>query len=195
MQTLPPLPYSYSDLEPFIDAKTMEIHHTKHHQSYVNNLNTVFETHPEFAEMSLDELLSNLESINQDVRSLVRNNAGGHWNHSFFWGILDKAGAKSPEGALAEEINKEFVSFDNFKIKFTDVALKRFGSGWAWLVRNEGGRLEVYSTANQDCPISEGKTPLVGLDVWEHAYYLQYQNRRGEYIEAFWNILNWSGIS
>jgi len=195
MHVLPPLPYDYSALEPYIDTKTMEIHHTKHHQSYVNNLNTIFETHKELEEKSLDELLMSLDSIAEpEIREIVRNNAGGHWNHTFFWGLLDVNGQKMPSRELLMEIEKTFESFDNFKYKFKDVALKRFGSGWAWLVRDKDGRIDIYSTPNQDCPISEGKTPLIGLDVWEHAYYLKYQNRRGEYVDAFWNVLDWSKV-
>lgn len=194
MHTLSPLPYKTSALEPFIDALTMEIHHDKHHQAYVNNLNNLLQPYSQLQSMSVEELLTSIEAVPAEVKQGVINNAGGHANHSFFWNLITPGGAKTPSDELMEIFDNDFGSFEDFKTKFTEVATKRFGSGWAWLVRNLDGKFEVYSTANQDSPLMEGKTPIIGLDVWEHAYYLKYQNRRPEYIEAFWNIVNWDKV-
>ncbi len=191
--TLPQLPYPYNALEPYIDAQTMEIHHTKHHQAYIDKLNAALEKYPEWQNKPVEELLKSLESVPEDLRTAVRNHGGGHYNHSLFWKLI-KPGGGQPGAAVAEAINKTFGSFEEFKKKFTDAALGRFGSGWAWLVKDSTGALLVTSTANQDSPLSEGQKPLLGLDVWEHAYYLKYQNRRAEYIEAFWNVVNWAEI-
>lgn len=195
MHELPKLPYSFDALEPFIDAQTMEIHYSKHHQAYVNNLNAALEKHPEFKEKSLEELLANTASLPEDIRQAVINNAGGHYNHTFFWHILGKDGAKEPSNELKDAINDIFGNFETFKQQFTEAATKRFGSGWAWLTIDKDGKLEVWSSANQDAPIMQGKRPILGLDVWEHAYYLKYQNRRPEYIEAFWNVVNWDEVN
>ncbi|KAI4452996.1 37s ribosomal protein s26 mitochondrial [Holotrichia oblita] len=191
--TLPELPYAYDALEPYIDKETMTIHHTKHHQTYINNLNAALENYPELQGESVDELISNMNLIPEPIRTAVRNNGGGHSNHSFFWKILSPNGGGQPSDKLATAINDSFGSFENFQAEFNKAATTRFGSGWAWLV-NENGKLTVYSTANQDSPLMEGKTPLLGLDVWEHAYYLHYQNRRPDYINAFWNIVNWNEV-
>ncbi|MEK6818558.1 MAG: superoxide dismutase [Nanoarchaeota archaeon] len=192
--TLPKLSYDYDFLEPWIDAKTMEIHYTKHHQAYVDKLNLALEKHPEFGKKELRELLEHLDKVPEDIRTAVRNHGGGHWNHSFFWEIL--TGEKQDvEGEVIEKIEEDFGSFDEFKTKFKEAALNRFGSGWVWLVLNTGKDLEIVSTANQDSPLMEGKIPILGLDVWEHAYYLKYQNKRGDYIDAFWNILNWEKVN
>jgi superoxide dismutase, Fe-Mn family len=191
MHTLPNLPFSYDALEPYIDAKTMEIHHSKHHQAYVNNLNIALENHKELQEISVEDLLKNTKTLPEDIKQAVINNGGGHFNHSFFWQVLSPKSSKEPVGSLKSKLEESFGSFETFKAKFTETATKRFGSGWAWLVKTGENNLEVYSTANQDSPISEGKTPLLCIDVWEHAYYLKYQNRRPEYIEAWWNVVNW----
>jgi len=193
--TLPPLPYAYDALEPYIDALTMEIHHTKHHATYVNNLNAALDKHPELHEVPLEVLLRNLESVPEDIRVAVRNNGGGHANHSLFWTVMKPGGGGEPTGELAEAIQATFGSFAAFKEKFSQAAATRFGSGWAWLVVNAFGKLEVYSTPNQDSPLMEGKTPILGLDVWEHAYYLKYQNRRPDYIAAWWNVVNWDEVA
>lgn len=189
--TLEPLPYAFDALEPHIDAKTMEIHHDKHHQAYVNKLNGAIEIHPELGEKSPEELIKDLSSIPEDIRSAVRNNGGGHVNHAFFWPLLKKDVKR--KGKAVEAIESAFGSFDSFKEQFTKAAMTRFGSGWAWLVVNDG-KLEVMSTSNQDSPLSEGKIPVLGLDVWEHAYYLKYQNRRPDYVEAFFNIIDWEKV-
>lgn len=191
--TLPALPYAYDALEPAIDAKTMEIHHTKHHQAYIDKLNAALEKHPEIAEKMVEELVADIESVPEDIRSAVRNHGGGHLNHSFFWEIMGPNGGE-PSGALLEAINKNFGSVDAFKEKFATEAANRFGSGWAWLVM-DGEKLDVMSTANQDNPISSGKTPILGLDVWEHAYYLNYQNKRPDYVKAWWGVVNWREVS
>lgn len=191
---LPQLPYAYDALEPHIDRETMNIHHTKHHNTYVTNLNKALEGHADLQGKSLDELISNLDAVPESIRTAVRNNGGGHANHSLFWKILSPNGGGTPSGDLLEAINKKFGSFDAFKEEFTKAATGRFGSGWAWLVVNNG-ELEVTSTPNQDSPLMEGKTPILGLDVWEHAYYLKYQNRRPEYISAFWNVVNWDEVA
>ena len=189
--TLPELPYKYSDLSPYIDAKTMEIHHTKHHAAYVNNLNAAIEKHPQFFDVGLDKLLRNLSSLPEDIRGAVRNNGGGHINHSFFGTLLGKDKGGEPLGKLADVIKRSFGSFEEFKKTFAGAATTRFGSGWAWLSLDRFGQAVVHSTPNQDSPIIEGYTPIVGLDVWEHAYYLNYQNRRPDYIDAFWNVVDW----
>ena len=186
--SLPKLPYAYDALEPWIDAKTMEIHYTKHHQTYVDKLNAALEKHPELQDKSAEDLVKGLSAIPEDIRLAVRNHGGGHVNHTFFWNILGK-GIKC-EGAVADAITKDFGSFDAFKKAFSEVALGVFGSGWAWLVLNNG-KLEIVKSANQDSPISDGKWPVLGIDVWEHAYYLKCQNRRAEYIENFFNVINW----
>ncbi|HHN77402.1 MAG TPA: superoxide dismutase [Phycisphaerales bacterium] len=193
---LPSLPYAYDALEPHIDARTMEIHHTKHHAGYVAKANAALEG-TEWADKSVIEVLKNIDSIPDTKRTAVRNNAGGHANHSLFWQIMappGKGGGGQPEGALADEINKVFGSFDEFKTQFADAAATRFGSGWAWMGLDEKGVLHVGSTANQDSPYLFGHIPILGLDVWEHAYYLNYQNRRPDYIEAFWNVVNWPKV-
>ena len=191
---LPPLPYPFAALEPHIDAKTMEIHHDKHHQTYITNANNALKDYPELAAKPVEELLANLSTVPEAIRTAVRNNAGGHANHSFFWKILGPNAGGSPEGKLAEDINSTFGSFDQFKEKFQAAGAGRFGSGWAWLVVNKESKLEITSTANQENPISDGLKPILGVDVWEHAYYLHYQNRRPEYLKAFWNVVNWDEV-
>jgi len=192
--SLPPLPYATDALEPHIDKMTMEIHHGKHHNAYVTNLNKALESAPDLAGKTVEELLANNCAIVPDaIKTAVRNNAGGHINHSMFWTILSPKGGGQPSGALADAIKSTFGGFDPFKEKFNAAATTRFGSGWAWLVK-DGSKLEVYSTANQDSPVMEGKFPVMGLDVWEHAYYLKYQNRRPDYIAAWWNAVNWAEI-
>lgn len=193
--TLPPLPYPYDALEPYIDKMTMEIHHTKHHAAYVNNLNKALESAPGLAHKSLEELLANnCAIVPEKIRTAVRNHGGGHINHSFFWEIMGPKAGGQPTGKIAQAITQTFGSFERFKELFTQAALDRFGSGWAWLVLTPDKKLEVYSTANQDSPLMEGKTPIVGLDVWEHAYYLKYQNRRADYVQAWWNVVNWAAV-
>ena len=194
MFKLPDLGYSFDALEPHIDARTMEIHHDKHHAAYVEKLNTALEKYPDWQNKTIEEILSDLESVPEDIRTTVQNNGGGHHNHSLFWESMSRGGTKEPQGNLGEAIAYSFDSLDNFKLKFTEAAVGRFGSGWAWLVKN-GDALEIYSTANQDSPLMEGKTPLLGLDVWEHAYYLKYQNKRPGYIEAWWNVVNWDAVA
>ena len=192
--TLPALPYAPDALEPSIDKMTMEIHHGKHHNAYVTNLNKALESAPELANKSLEELLANnCAIVPESIRTAVRNNAGGHINHSMFWQIMGPNAGGQPSGALAVGIQSAFGDFHNFKEKLTAAAMSRFGSGWAWLVAH-GGKLDIYSTANQDSPIMEGKFPVLGIDVWEHAYYLKYQNRRNEYLAAWWNVVNWAEI-
>lgn len=191
---LPKLPYEYSALEPYIDETTMTIHHTKHHQAYINNLNAALEKYPELQEKSVEDLVRNLDSLPDDIRTAVRNNGGGHLNHSWFWNWMAKPEGQSPDGALLAAIEKKFGSLDGFRDAFAKAAAGRFGSGWAWLVVT-GGELEIVSTANQDNPITEGKHPILGLDVWEHAYYLKYQNRRPDYIKEWFNVVNWSAVS
>ncbi|MCM0648337.1 superoxide dismutase [Clostridium swellfunianum] len=192
---LPELKYSHNALEPYIDEMTMNIHHGKHHAAYVNNLNAALEKYPELQEKSLEELLVSLDSVPEDIRAAVRNNGGGHYNHSIFWSIMAPNAGGSPSGELAEKINEKFGSFDEFKELFGKAAVGRFGSGWAWLVISKSGSLEIVSTPNQDNPISEGHKPLLGLDVWEHAYYLKYQNRRPDYIKEWWNVVDWKEVS
>ncbi len=191
--TLPNLPYAYDALEPHIDARTMEIHHTKHHQAYINNVNTALEAHPTLAAKSVEDLVRDLAAVPEAIRTVVRNNGGGHANHSLFWTILSPKGGGTPTGPLSDAINSTFGTFDAFKEQFNKAATTRFGSGWAWLSVDKG-KLLIESTANQDSPLSEGRTPILGLDVWEHAYYLKYQNRRPEYIAAFWNAVNWDEV-
>ena len=192
--TLPPLPYPATALEPHIDAQTMEIHHGKHHAAYVNNLNAALEKAPELANKSLDELLKNLSAVPEAVRTAVRNNGGGHWNHTLFWQSMTPNGGGAPSGKLAEAINAAFGDFEKFKEQFNAAGVARFGSGWVWLVK-EGGKLAITSTPNQDNPIMDGKpAPLLGNDVWEHAYYLKYQNRRPDYLKAWWNVVNWAEV-
>jgi Fe-Mn family superoxide dismutase len=190
---LPNLPYGVDALEPHIDAQTMQIHHGKHHAGYVKNLNAALDKHPELQAKSLEELLQDIQSVPDDIRTAVRNNAGGHANHSLFWTIMAPAGGGEPGGALADALKKTFGDFAKFKEQFTQAATTRFGSGWAWLTMAKG-KLEISSTANQDSPLMDGKVPVMGLDVWEHAYYLKYQNRRPDYIAAWWNVVNWAEI-
>ena len=190
----PALPYAFDALEPHLDARTMEIHHDKHHAGYVSKLNTALEGHDDLASHSVEDLMRNLNSVPESARSAVRNNGGGHANHSLFWTILSPNGGGSPSGDLGEAINAKFGSYEAFKEEFANAAATRFGSGWAWLTV-DGGDLKVESTPNQDTPLSEGRTPILGLDVWEHAYYLNYQNRRPDYISAFWNVVNWDEVS
>ncbi|RFU61881.1 superoxide dismutase [Bacillus sp. V59.32b] len=191
---LPQLPYAYDALEPNIDKETMNIHHTKHHNTYVTNLNAALEGNNELLGKSVEEVIANLDAVPESARTAVRNNGGGHANHSLFWQLLSPNGGGQPTGELADAISSKFGSFDSFKEAFAKAATTRFGSGWAWLVVNNG-ELEVTSTPNQDSPLMEGKTPVLGLDVWEHAYYLNYQNRRPEYINSFWNVVNWDEVS
>jgi Fe-Mn family superoxide dismutase len=192
--TLPPLPYDFAALEPHIDAKTMEIHHDKHHATYVTNLNAAIEKAPELANQSLDDLMKNINSVPESVRTAVRNNGGGHWNHSLFWQQMGPNAGGEPTGALADAIKKAFGDFATFKTQFAAAGVGRFGSGWAWLI-NDGGALSIVSTPNQDNPIMDGKNVVMGLDVWEHAYYLKYQNKRPDYIAAWWNVVNWAEVA
>ncbi len=193
--TLPSLPYAPDALEPYIDKMTMEIHHGKHHNAYVTNLNKALESAPQLAGKTLEELLANnCAVVPENIRTAVRNNGGGHANHSLFWTLMGKNKGGEPKGTIAEAISKTFGGFGQFKEKFTAAATTRFGSGWAWLYRDGSGNLDIYSTANQDSPIMEGKFPVLGLDVWEHAYYLKYQNRRPDYITAWWNVVDWDAV-
>jgi Fe-Mn family superoxide dismutase len=194
MFKLPELPYSLDALEPHIDAKTMEIHHDKHHQAYVDKLNAAIEG-TEFADMDIVDVLKDIAKVPEEKRQAVINHGGGHANHTFFWEIMTPGGSSEPTGKLAEEIKKTFGNFEDFKTKFVESATTRFGSGWAWLVKDDAGNLEMYSTANQDSPIMQGHTPLLGVDVWEHAYYLKYQNKRPDYLAAWWNVVNWDKVS
>ena len=191
---LPKLPYGYDALEPYIDARTMEIHHTKHHQTYINNVNVALEKSPALAEKSVEDLIKDLNAIPEDIRTAVRNNGGGHANHSLFWTIMGPKAGGDPSGELADAIKSAFGGLDAFKDQFSKAATGRFGSGWAWLSVDGGGKLVLSSTPNQDSPLSEGMTPILGLDVWEHAYYLNYQNRRPDYIAAWWNVVNWKQV-
>ena len=190
-----PLPYDYNALEPYIDEQTMRIHHDKHHQAYANNLNTALEKHPDLQSKSAEDLLRDLNAVPEEIRTAVRNNAGGVVNHNFFWKVMGPDGGGQPTGEIADAINKTFGSFEEFKTKFNEAGAKRFGSGWAWLVKGDGGQLQILSTPNQDNPISEGHTPLLGNDVWEHAYYLKYQNARPKYLEEWWNTVNWDQVN
>jgi Fe-Mn family superoxide dismutase len=194
---LPPLPYDYAALEPHIDRQTMEIHYTKHHQAYVTNLNSALDKHPELYQQTLEALLRGINGVPEDIRTAVRNNGGGHHNHSLFWSIMAPPAGKTsgePGGPLADAIKQAFGDFARFKEQLSNAAATRFGSGWAWLAL-AGGKLEIFSTANQDSPLMDGKNPLLGLDVWEHAYYLKYQNRRADYIAAWWNLVNWPEVA
>ena len=192
--SLPSLPYDFGALEPHIDAKTMEIHHGKHHQTYVTKLNEALEKAPELASKSLDELMQSVNTAPEAVKAAIRNNGGGHWNHSFFWQLMGPNAGGEPSGKLAEAINSSFGDFTKFKEQFAAAGVGRFGSGWAWLVR-DGNKLAITSTPNQDNPLMEGKRAILGLDVWEHAYYLKYQNKRPDYIAAWWNVVNWSAVA
>ncbi len=191
---LMPLPYGYDALEPFIDTATMQFHHDKHHAAYVTNLNAALEKHSELGSKTLEDLLMDLNSVPDDIRTAVRNHGGGVWNHNLFWDIMAPKAGGEPEGQLAKAIATDFGSFTDFKAQFEKAAMGRFGSGWAWLVK-KGGKLSIISTANQDNPMSEGMTPLLTLDVWEHSYYLKYQNRRAEYVTAWWNVVNWKAVA
>ena len=193
--TLPPLPYDYAALEPHIDEQTMRIHHDKHHAAYVNNLNAALESQPALQAKAIDALIADLASVPENIRTPVRNNGGGHYNHTLFWELMTPGGARVPQGKLADAISATFGGFDAFKEQFAKAGLGRFGSGWAWLSRAADGKLVLESTANQDCPLSEGRYPVLGCDVWEHAYYLKYQNRRPDYMAAWWNVVNWTVVS
>ena len=190
--TLPPLPYAYNALEPHIDEQTMRIHHDKHHAAYVNNLNAALEGHAELQQKSLEDLLRGIGAVPEAIRTAVRNNAGGHHNHTLFWELMQPGGAPEPSGALADAIAKTFGGLAQFKEQFTKACLGRFGSGWGWLIRDASGKLAIESSANQDSPVMDGKMPVLGCDVWEHAYYLKYQNRRPDYVTAWWNVVNWT---
>ena len=191
---LPALPYDAAALEPHIDTQTMQIHHGKHHQAYVTNLNAALDKHPELHAKSLDDLVKGIASVPEAIRPAVRNNGGGHWNHSLFWTLMAPNAGGAPTGAVADGINAAFGSFDKFKEQFQAAGMGRFGSGWAWLVDN-GGKLEITSTPNQDNPLMEGKKAVLGVDVWEHAYYLKYQNKRADYVKAWWNVVNWQDVA
>jgi Fe-Mn family superoxide dismutase len=191
---LPPLPYGYDALEPYIDEQTMHLHHDKHHQAYVTNLNNAVQG-TAFEHLSVEEIMRRINEVPENIRTAVRNNGGGHVNHTMFWEIMKPNGGGEPTGALAQAINQAFGSFDQFKTQFNDAGVKRFGSGWAWLVLNQSGQLQVISTANQDSPFMDGLFPVMGNDVWEHAYYLKYQNRRADYLSAWWNVVNWDAIA
>ena len=192
--SLPPLPYDYTALEPHIDEQTMRIHHDKHHAAYVNNLNAALEKHPELQNKSVEDLIKGINTVPEDIRTAVRNNGGGHVNHTMFWEIMGPGKGGAPAGAIAEAITSTFGDFEKLKTQMNDAGAKRFGSGWAWLL-DVGGKLVVESTANQDSPLMEGKKPLLGIDVWEHAYYLKYQNRRPDYLGAWWNTVNWDAVN
>lgn len=193
--TLPKLPYAFDALEPHIDARTMEIHHDKHHQAYVNNLNIAVKGKPELEKMTVEEILRNISSVPQNIRQAVINNGGGHANHSLFWEVMKANGGGKPTGELAQAIDADLGGFDKFKKDLSQAGITRFGSGWSWLVVGKDGKLKVYSTANQDSPLMKGETPILGLDVWEHAYYLKYQNLRPKYVEAWWNTVNWDNVT
>ena len=193
-QSLPPLPYPSDALEPHIDKQTMEIHHGKHHNAYVTNLNAALEKHPELQSKSVEDLLRGINTVPEDIRTAVRNNGGGHANHTMFWQIMGPNAGGPPSGAIADAINSSFGSFDKFKEELKKAGVGRFGSGWAWVIDN-GGKLVIESSANQDSPLMEGKKAVFGIDVWEHAYYLKYQNRRPDYIDAWWNVVNWSEVN
>ena len=190
---LPQLPYAYDALEPHIDTQTMEIHHSKHHQTYVTKLNEALASHPKWQDKSIEELLKSLDQVPEDIRTKVRNNGGGHYNHSLFWLMMKPQGGGQPSGELAQAIDQAFGSFEEFKAKFIETATTQFGSGWTWLV-SENGSLKIISTPLQDNPISQGLKPILGLDVWEHAYYLKYQNKRADYVAAWWNVINWEQV-
>ncbi|HLI06823.1 MAG TPA: superoxide dismutase [Ktedonobacteraceae bacterium] len=192
---LPPLPYAYNALEPYIDEETMHLHHDKHHQAYVNNLNAAIANSPELANLDIEDLMRRINEVPEGIRTAVVNNGGGHANHSMFWRIMAPNAGGSPTGPIADAINQAFGNFESFKQQFNDAGAKRFGSGWAWLVMNSNGQLEVMSTPNQNSPLMEGYYPIMGNDVWEHAYYLKYQNRRPEYLNAWWNVVNWDEVN
>ncbi len=192
---VPPLPYGYDALEPYIDTETMHLHHDKHHAAYVNNLNAALKDQTQFASMDVDELMRHINDVPESIRTAVRNNGGGHSNHSMFWQIMGPNAGGSPTGELASAINSTFGSFDAFKAAFNDAGAKRFGSGWAWLILDQSGKLQVVSSANQDSPLMDGNYPILGNDVWEHAYYLKYQNRRPDYLAAWWNVVNWDEVA
>ncbi|MDQ2714043.1 MAG: superoxide dismutase [Chloroflexota bacterium] len=192
---LPPLPYGYDALEPYIDTQTMQLHHDKHHAAYVNNLNAALQNNAQFSSASVEDIVKRINEVPENARTAVRNNGGGHVNHSMFWQIMKPNGGGEPTGELASAISQAFGSFDAFKTAFNDAGTKRFGSGWAWLVLDKSGKLQVTSTANQDSPFMEGLYPVMGNDVWEHAYYLKYQNRRPEYLTAWWNVVNWDEVA
>ena len=192
---LPALPYEASALDAAIDEQTMLIHHDKHHAAYVNNLNAALEKYPELADKNIEDLVRDIENVPEDIRPAVRNNGGGHLNHSLFWPSMSASGGGEPSGAIGDAIKSTFGSFEDFKKQFNEAGVKRFGSGWVWLVKDAGGQLKITSTPNQDNPVSEGLTPLLGNDVWEHAYYLRYQNLRPKYLEAWWNVVNWDEIN
>ena len=192
--SLPPLPYDYNALEPHIDEQTMRIHHDKHHAAYVNNLNAALEKHPELQNTSVEDLVKGINTVPDDIKAAVRNNGGGHINHTMFWEIMGPGGGGAPTGAIGDAIKSTFGDFEKFKTQINDAGAKRFGSGWAWLI-DVGGKLVVESTANQDSPLMEGKKPILGVDVWEHAYYLKYQNRRPDYLAAWWNTVNWGAVN
>jgi Fe-Mn family superoxide dismutase len=189
---VPPLPYAYDALEPHIDKETMTIHHDKHHAAYVTNLNAAIEKHPELAGKSAEALIKDLNAVPEDIRTAVRNNGGGHVNHSMFWSIMKPGGGGAPGGALGDAITKTFGDFEKFKQQFNDAGVKQFGSGWVWLVRGPDGGLKILSTPNQDSPLSQGLQPVIGNDVWEHAYYLKYQNKRADYLATWWNVVDWN---
>jgi Fe-Mn family superoxide dismutase len=192
--SVPPLPYDYTALEPHIDEQTMRIHHDKHHAAYVNNLNAAIEKHPELQNKSAEDLVKGINTVPEDVRPAIRNNGGGHLNHTMFWEIMGPGKGGEPRGGVAEAIKSTFGDFEKFKTQMNDAGVKRFGSGWVWLV-DIGGKLAIESTANQDSPLMEGKKPIIGIDVWEHAYYLKYQNRRPDYLGAWWNVINWDAVN
>ena len=192
---LPPLPYAYEALEAAIDKQTMQLHHDKHHAAYVTNLNKALESAPDLQGKSAEELIKNLNAVPENIRTAVRNNGGGHVNHSMFWTIMGPNAGGEPKAKLADDIQSGFGSFNDFKEKFAAAGAGRFGSGWAWLIKNKNGKLEIISTPNQDSPLMDGNTPILGVDVWEHAYYLKYQNRRPDYIKAWWNVVNWYAVA
>ena len=191
---VPPLPYDYAALEPHIDEQTMRIHHDKHHAAYVNNLNAALEKHPELAGKTIEDLITGISAVPEDIRTAVRNNGGGHINHTMFWEIMGPGKGGEPTGRIGDAIKSSFGDFDKFKTQMNDAGVKRFGSGWAWLI-DAGGKLTIESTANQDSPLMDGKKPLLGIDVWEHAYYLKYQNRRPDYLAAWWSVVNWDAVN
>ena len=193
--TLPDLPYDYAALEPHIDEATMRLHHDKHHAAYVNNLNAALEKHPELASKSPEELVRDLNAVPEDIRAAVRNNGGGHVNHTMFWNIMKSGGGGAPSGAIGDAIKSTFGDFETFKKQFNEAGVKQFGSGWVWLARSSDGKLQIVSTANQDNPLSQGHFPILGNDVWEHAYYLNYNNRRPDYLAAWWNTVNWDEVN
>jgi superoxide dismutase, Fe-Mn family len=192
---VPPLPYDYAALEPYIDAQTMTLHHDKHHATYVTNLNNALQKYPQLQSKSVEELIRDIKSVPDDIRTAVRNNAGGHVNHTMFWKIMKPKGGGAPTGKIADEIKTAFGKFEDFQKLFNETGTKQFGSGWVWLVRNSGGKLQVLSTPNQDNPMMDGHHPIMGNDVWEHAYYLKYQNKRADYLAAWWNVVNWDEIN